>query len=79
MPWFFMTTQERAREIKRRHSAALLQRDGVCGVGLEKDNKGSYALAIHVDASKPGIETTLPAMLEDCPVKIVRSGGFKKL
>jgi hypothetical protein len=73
-----MLNQDEVREVKRRHSAELLRQPGVSGVGVEKDEAGNYVLTIHVVADD-GAESRLPAAIEGCPVKIVRSGPFRPL
>jgi hypothetical protein len=74
-----MATFEEARQIKNRHSAELLRQPGVSGVGVERDAEGNYFIAIHLDAMDPAVESTLPAQLEGCPTKLLRSGPFLKL
>ena len=69
-------TQEEAHRIKRRHADRLMKIPGVVGVGVEKDERGRFVLAVHVDAGK---ETgpRIPDHLESLPVKLVRSGPFR--
>ena len=74
-----MKTEDELRAIKRRHSAALLRQPGVSGVGIEKDDAGCYVLAIHVDRDDADLLEKLPAEIEGAPVKLVRSGPFRKL
>jgi len=50
----------------------------VSGVGIEKDEKGDYCLAVHLDSDKPEADQELPAEIEGVPVKYVRSGPFEK-
>lgn len=71
-----MATEDQAREIKRRHSADLLGKPGVCGVGVEKDENGQFVLAIHLESDAPEITETLPHEIEGLPVKLIRSGPF---
>ena len=73
-----MKSEEEVRAIKRRHSARLLQQPGVRGVGVEKDDTGRYVLAIHLDANDPAAGEGLPSEIEGLPVKMVRSGPFRK-
>jgi hypothetical protein len=72
-----MATEEEIRELKRRHSANLLGKPGVSGVGIEKDEKGGYVLAVHIDADGPDA-LGLPAAIEGHPVRYIRSGPFRK-
>jgi hypothetical protein len=71
-----MVSEEEVKAIKRRHSARLLQEPGVCGVGVEKDQNGNFVLAVHLDTTQPDAGATVPASIEGCPVKRVRSGPF---
>jgi hypothetical protein len=74
-----MKTAQEVRQIKRRHAAPLLALPGVCGVGVERDDNGEYVIAIHLESDDPAITTNLPARIEDCPVKLVHSGPFRKV
>jgi len=73
-----MPSEEEVAEIKRRHSAQLLQQPGVCGVGVEKDDAGNFYLAVHLDASDPRAGENVPDSIEGTPVKRIRSGPFVK-
>ncbi|MEP6911361.1 MAG: hypothetical protein ABI923_01320 [bacterium] len=73
-----IVTEKQIREVKRRHSARLLSQPGVSGVGIEKNEKGEYCLAVHLDADKTNGDKKLPAEIEGVPVKYVRSGPFEK-
>ena len=72
-----MATEEKIRDVKRRHSLHLLKQPGVCGVGVERDEAGDYVLAVHLD--DPGARANLPDEIEGHPVKYVQSGPFRKL
>jgi len=65
-------------EIKRRHSAQLLQQPGVCEVSVEKDDYGNFYLAVHLDASNPRAGGNVPDSIEGAPVKGIRSSPFVK-
>jgi hypothetical protein len=73
-----MASEEELRQIKRRHSARLLQLPGVCGIGIEKDKSGDYVLAVHLDASDPNAGKDVPETIEGQPVMRVQSGPFTK-
>ncbi len=73
-----MSTEEEVREVKRRHSAELLRRPGVCGVGVEKGESGEYVIALHLDTDDPAMQALLPKEIEGHPVKLVQSGPFRK-
>ncbi len=71
-------SQEAAHEIKRRHAGRLMKLPGVVGVGVEKDARGRFVLAVHLDPDEAGGKPSIPKEIESCPVKLVRSGPFKK-
>jgi len=73
-----MPSEQAVVEIKRRHSAQLLQQPGVCGVGVERDAGGNYYLAVHLDATNPRAGENIPSSIDGAPVKLVRSGPFVK-
>ena len=49
------------------------------GVGIEKDDKGEYVLAVHLDDENPEMGEELPVEIDGVPVKYIRSGPFRKL
>jgi len=71
-------TQESAHEVKRRHAGRLMKLPGVVGVGVEKDERGRFVLAVHLDPSQARAGTSIPKKIESVPVKLVRSGPFRK-
>jgi hypothetical protein len=73
-----MLSENEVREIKRRHSAHLLQQPGVCGVAVEKADDRGFVLAIHLDATRADAGATVPDEIEGCPVRRERSGPFVK-
>ena len=73
-----MISEQKAREIKARHSAELLQKPGICGVGVEKDESGNFILAVHFDANQPKVAADFPDHIEGCQVKRCFSGPFSK-
>ncbi|HLI86622.1 MAG TPA: hypothetical protein VKV17_22135 [Bryobacteraceae bacterium] len=74
-----MLSEEEASTIKRRHATRLLKLPGVSGVGIEKDAAGNYLLVIHIDSDQPEVVTGLPEQVEGLPVRLVRTGPFRKL
>jgi hypothetical protein len=74
----YMVSEQQVREIKRKHSAQLLQQPGVCGVGVEKGEDGNFVLAVHLDASQPKAAAAIPDFIEGCQVKRLFSGPFAK-
>ena len=73
-----MISEDETREVKRRHSMAILSRPGVCGFGVEKDASGQCVLVIHVNTDDSEIQKQLPTQIENISVKVVRSGPFTK-
>ena len=73
-----MATEEEVREVKRRHSAELLGRPGVSGVGVEKGESGDFVIALHLNTDDPKVRAQLPTEIEGHPVKFVVSGPFRK-
>jgi hypothetical protein len=74
-----LATEQEIRELKHKHSASLLARPGVSGVGIEKNDAGDYVLAVHVDTHDPEALKQLPEEIEGHAVKYVHSGPFRKL
>jgi len=74
-----MASEEAVREVKRRHSPELLRQPGVCGVGVEKDEAGNYVIAVHLDTDDPEVRARLPQQIEGYPLKLIRSGPFRRL
>jgi hypothetical protein len=73
-----MASEQQVKEIKRKHSAWMLQQPGVCGVGVERDEGGEFVLAVHLDPSLANAGVTIPDSIEGCPVRRVSSGPFTK-
>ncbi len=73
-----MASEQQVREIKRKYSGRLLQQLGVCGVGVERGENGSFLLAIHLDGSQSAKTAVIPDSIEGCPVQRVFSGPFVK-
>jgi hypothetical protein len=73
-----MASEHDIKAVKRKHSAWVLQQPGVCGFGIEKDEKGGFVLAVHLDPNHPDAGGSIPDSLEGFPVKRMRSGPFEK-
>jgi hypothetical protein len=73
-----MPSEEEARLVKQRYSSKHLGRDGICGVGVEKDEAGNYVISIHLDTDDPAVRARLPGQIEGYPVKPIFSGPFRK-
>jgi hypothetical protein len=71
-----MATREQVAAVKAKYSAELRKQNGVAGVGVEKDADNCYVLTVHVNANAVGVQ--LPDEIEGCPVKVIRSGPFRK-
>lgn len=75
-----MISEEQAKQIKRQHSAFLLQRPGVNGVGVEKAENGGFLLAVHLDPAFPGASAEVDRRLQNCGCQVRKyfSGPFTK-
>lgn len=73
-----MASRDEVAEIKDRHSDFLLTLPGVVGVGVTEDEAGQCALTIHIETNDPEVLNRLPRHIEGCPVKVVRSGRYRK-
>ena len=75
-----MASKKEVAEIKERYSDRLLNLPGVVGVGMaQEDDAGEYVLIVNVDAEDPNLYASLPSQIEGCPVKVVKSGRYRKL
>ena len=74
-----MARFDEIRAVKRKHSAALLNKDGVCGVDIETDESGESVLTVHLDTDDPKVRAKLPVALDGFPLKFVLTGPFRKL
>lgn len=73
-----MSTEDRIRDVKKRHSARLMQLPGVCGVGVAKGRDGSLVIAVHLDTDDPKVAATIPTQIEGFTVETIHSGPFYK-
>jgi hypothetical protein len=71
-----MPSEDQVRQVKRRHSLRLLGLPGISGVGIEKEEDGSYVLAVHLDGTCADAGKEVPDIIEGVRVKFVRSGPF---
>jgi C-terminal processing protease CtpA/Prc len=75
-----VATKERVEKLKRQHSRRLLRLPGVSGVGIERaEEPDDYALVVHVEDDSPATRAAVQEEVGDKPVRIVRSGKFRKL
>ena len=73
-----MATFDEIRDLKRRHSAQLLKKPGVCGVDIDTGEAGDSVLTIHLDTADPAVRQQLPDQLEGFPIRYVHTGPFRK-
>ncbi|HEX3131004.1 MAG TPA: hypothetical protein VH394_26960 [Thermoanaerobaculia bacterium] len=72
-----MSTEDEIRDLKRRHSPSLLGREGVCGVGVEKEGEG-FVLSVLLESDDPDLRAGLPERIEGHPVRYRVTGPFRK-
>jgi hypothetical protein len=68
----------KVKAVKRKHSADLLRRPGVCGVDIDIDASGRGSLAVHLDTRDPKVTKDLPDVLDGVPVEYVYTGPIRK-
>ena len=74
-----MASKETIEQLKRRHRGRLLRLSGVNGIGIERGNdKDDYVLVVHVTNDDEVTRAAIREEVDDEPVRIVKSGGFKK-
>jgi hypothetical protein len=72
-----MASHDEIRQLKKRHSAMLLGKPGVSGVGIEMDGDENYKLVVHLDDAAAC--AALPKQLDGHDIEYVVSGPFTKL
>lgn len=73
-----MASEKEVTAIKDRVAFRLLDLPEVSGVGVEKDEKDGYTLAIHLNTDNSGIRKRVLDEVKGSPVRFVLSGPFKK-
>jgi hypothetical protein len=73
-----MSTEDQIRDVKKRHSAGLMQLPGVCGVGVAKGKDGNLVIAVHLDTDDPKVAAAIPKEIEGFVVETLHSGPFYK-
>lgn len=73
-----MATIDELKVVKRKYSADLLRRPGVCGVDIDIKKSGDAILTVHLDSIQPEIRKELPTELDGYPVKYVYTGPIQK-
>ncbi len=74
-----MATVDELRALKRKYSANLLRRRGVCGVDIDIRESGEAILTVHLDTLDPKVRSALPNQLDGFPVEYVYTGPIRKL
>jgi hypothetical protein len=74
-----LTTEEEISDLKRRHAPLLMARPEVTGVGVERDEAGSYVLAVHLTSDDPALLATMPSEIEGHPIRYSGSGTYTRL
>ncbi len=76
-----MSQKTEVSDLKRRHGRRLLQLPGVCGVGVERAEGGGddYVLVVHVEHDDRPTRESVKRVVGAEPVRIVKSGRFRKL
>jgi hypothetical protein len=73
-----MASFDEVRALKRRHSADLLKRPGVCGLDIETTGSGDSVLTVHLDTDDPDVRGGLPDQLDGFPLRYLYTGPFRK-
>lgn len=73
-----MATFEEAKQVKHKHSAALLRQRGICGVDVQTDAAGGAVICVHLDSNEAAVLKAVPKQLEGIPVKCLQTGPFQK-
>ena len=72
-----MSTYEEVREIKEKYEAALLEKDGVVGVGIgRKRDSGLFCIRIYLSRQLDP-DNAIPSSLDGVDVDIVYTGPIK--
>ena len=74
-----MASKETIQQLKRRHRGRLLRLSGVNGVGIERGKADDdYVLVVHVSNDDEATRAAIKQEVDDEPVRIVKSGEFRK-
>ena len=75
-----MARKARIEQLKRRHGRRLLRLPGVSGVGIERaDGEDDYVLVVHVKEDDAETRAAVEKEVGAQPVRVVKSGAFRKL
>lgn len=72
-----MVTDAEAMQIKDAFSEQHLGRNGICAVGIGRDEEGTPVLVVHVDAEQAEEPPSLPSVIDGLAVRIERTGPFR--
>ena len=56
-----------------------MARPEVSGVGVERDDSGSYVLAVHLVSDDPALRAAMPKEIEGHPIRYIESGIYTRL
>jgi hypothetical protein len=74
-----VASKETIQQLKRRHRGRLLRLSGVNGIGIERGkDENDYVLVVHVTDDDEATCAAIRQEVDDEPVRIVKSGGFRK-
>ena len=73
-----MATVDELRAVKRKYSADLLRRPGVCGVDINIEKSGKANITVHLDSKGTEIRAALPSALDGYPIEYVYTGPVRK-
>jgi hypothetical protein len=74
-----VASKETIQQLKRRHRGRLLRLTGVSGIGIERGNDDNdYVLVVHVKNDDEATRAAILKEVDDEPVRIVKSGEFRK-
>jgi hypothetical protein len=75
-----VASKETIQQLKRRHRGRLLRLSGVNGIGIQRGtDDNDYVLVIHVTDDDEATRAAIREEVDDEPVRIVKSGTFKKM
>jgi hypothetical protein len=75
-----VASKETIQQLKRRHRGRLLRLSGVNGIGIERGtHDNDYVLVIHVTDDDEATRAAIREEVDDEPVRIVKSGTFRKM
>jgi hypothetical protein len=75
-----VASKETIQQLKRRHRGRLLRLSGVNGIGIERGtDDNDYVLVIHVTDDDEATRAAIREEVDDEPVRIVKSGTFRKM